>query len=314
MAVTLYLDRRGLELGLQGKALIIHHDGKYQRSVPLALVERVVCSSSVIVNTSVLANLAGNGIGVSLFGGRKGRVAAHLSGSGTMDVKRRIAQYQQHFDHSARIYWSERLVSHKLLCQLRLLKRMLKKRPDKRYALVKGVQGIERSRTGMKRNTNLNLDTLRGVEGSAARSYFQAYASVLPNALGFNGRNRRPPRDPVNALLSFGYTLQYGEILHMIHAVGLDPWLGLYHEPAHGRASLACDIQELYRYQVEELSWSLTRKRILHESHFAYEGAACLLNKEGRAIFYPCYEHVMQKQRRRMRKILLHLVKAWCAE
>jgi CRISPR-associated protein Cas1 len=108
-----------------------------------------------------------------------------------------------------------------------------------------------------------------------------------------------------------GYTLLHGELMQIISSVGLDPWLGIYHDPAHSRASLVCDFQELYRHHIDELAWILTRERILREHHFASEDDACLLTKEGRAIYYPIYETRMQKQRKRMRRILLGFAREW---
>jgi CRISPR-associated protein Cas1 len=311
MASTLYLDHRGLQLNLQGKALTIHQDGEYQRSIPLTLIERIICNASVTVKTSVLAGLADRGIGISLFGGRKGRVAAHLASAGTLDVERRIGQFRCYLDGTARTAWSVRLIAHKLLRQQRLLKQALQRRPDQRLALFKGIERIGALRKRLSDEAIGSIDTLRGIEGAAARHYFQAFAAILPSVLGFSGRNRRPPKDPVNALLSLGYTLLHGELQQAIASVGLDPWLGLYHEPAHGRASLVCDIQELYRHQIDELTWILTRERILREHHFAGEGGACLLTKEGRAIYYPLYETRMQAQRKRMRRVLLWLAREW---
>ena len=121
MASTLYLDHKGLELALQGQALIIHQDGHYLRSHPLSLLDRIVCRSSVALKTSLLVNLARRGIGISLFGGRKGRHCAHLAPSGTQDVERRLAQYRHYLNPQSRIQWSVRLVAHNLALFGRLL-------------------------------------------------------------------------------------------------------------------------------------------------------------------------------------------------
>ncbi|MFV0476264.1 MAG: CRISPR-associated endonuclease Cas1 [Parahaliea sp.] len=311
MASTLYLDRRGLSIGLQNKALTLHLDGEFQRSIPLALIGRVVCNSSVSVKTSVLASMAEQGIGVTLFGGRKGRLAAHLGGAGTLDVERRIGQYQCYLDENARIVWAQRLMAHKLLRQQRLLQRALSLRPDQRLPLTRGIKRIAVLYDKLRDEPMDNRDSLRGIEGAAARHYFEAYASILPASLEFKGRNRRPPKDPVNVLLSLGYTLLHGEVMQVLCSVGLDPWLGIYHDPAHGRASLVCDIQELYRHLVDRLVWRLLADRVLREHHFSQEGEACLLSKEGRALFYPQHEHLMQKLRPRLRRILLRLARAW---
>ena len=309
MASTLYLDHRDLELTLRGQALIIHRDGQYQRSIPLNLLGRIVCRASVVIKTSLLATLVQSGIGVSLFGGRNGRHSAHLGPMGTQDVERRLGQYRQYLDPHARLRWSVRLVSHKLLRQQRLLQRALNRRPDLRLPLFKGISRIAVLRKRLCVESFDNIDTLRGIEGAAAHHYFQAYARIVPPVFEFSGRNRRPPKDPVNALLSLGYTLLHGEVQQAIESVGLDPWLGLYHEPAHGRASLACDLTEPYRCHVDDLTWILTRERIIREYHFGSSDGACLLNKEGRALFYPAFENRAQRLRGRLRGVALYLAR-----
>lgn len=309
MASTLYLDIRGLELSLQGEALIIHRDGEYQRSIPLSLLERIICRASVGIKTSLLANLTHHGIGVSLFGGRKGHYVAHLGPSGTKDVERRIGQFRCFLQPQGRINWSKRLVSHKLLRQQRLLQKALIRRPGKRLPLTKGIKRIIPLRERLSEESFDEIDTIRGIEGAAARHYFQAYAAIIPSAFEFNGRNRRPPRDPANALLSLGYTLMHGEVQQAVESVGLDPWLGLYHEPAHGRASLACDLVELYRHHVDELAWTLLRERTIREHHFGNSDGACLLSKDGRALYYPAFEQKMKPLRKSMRRVMLHIAR-----
>lgn len=108
-----------------------------------------------------------------------------------------------------------------------------------------------------------DLATLNGLEGAAARAYFQALAHLVPAAYGFDGRNRRPPRDPFNALLSLGYTLLHAHVDTLIRAAGLYPWVGFYHQP-HGRhAALASDLMEPFRHLVERAALrAVTRQGI----------------------------------------------------
>lgn len=309
MASALYLDLRGIELGLQGNALVIRRDGEYQRSIPLNLLERIVCRSSVTITTSVLASLTHRGIGVLLFGGRGASRNAAFCPAGTRDVERRIAQYRAFLDAHTRTDLCRRLLAHKLMRQRRFLGAALPRRPDRRLALIKASRTIASLQSRLLTEPIDTLETLRGIEGAAAASYFRAYAEILPPALEFSGRNRRPPRDPVNALLSLGYTLLHAESQAAVESAGLDPWLGLYHEPAHGRASLACDLSELYRWQVDELAWRLTRSETLCAHHFTTRDGACLLSKEGRAIFYPAWENRVQTLRRMLRGVALGIAR-----
>lgn len=108
-----------------------------------------------------------------------------------------------------------------------------------------------------------DLATLNGIEGAAARAYFQALAHLVPAAYGFDGRNRRPPRDPFNALLSLGYTLLHAHVDTLVRAAGLYPWVGFYHQ-SHGRhAALASDLMEPFRHLVERAALrAVTRQGI----------------------------------------------------
>lgn len=312
MSGTLYLDQRDLELSLRGKALFIHRDGELNRSLPLNLVQHIVCHSSVAIRTSLLANLAHQGIGLTLFGGRHARLATHLGTSGTQDVNRRLGQYRHYLDPHKRLAWAVRLMQHKLLQQLRLLHKARRERPDLRHPLTQAIARLRDHIQELKQQPPTNLDSLRGIEGSAGRFYFQAYARLFADSLGFRGRQRRPPPDPVNALLSLGYTLLHGDLQQAISSVGLDPMLGLYHEPAHGRPSLVSDLIEPWRPRIDALVWALTRTRVLTADHFTRDkdSPACLLNKEGRAIFYPLYEANARTWRAPLRRQMLLVAKA----
>lgn len=316
MAHTLYLDHRNLALDLGGQSLRIHRDGKLERTLPLGLIEHIVCQASVEIKTSLLANLNQHGIGLTCFGGRHGQYSAHLGIAGTRDINRRIGQYRIYLDPQRRLDFSIRLIQHKFAQQMRLLQSARRKRADLRHSLSQGLSAIGSLATQLKQQPPQSIDSLRGIEGAAARFYFQTYASLFADSLGFDGRKRRPPPDPVNALLSLGYTLLHGEMHKTIEGSGLDPWLGLYHQPYHGRASLVCDLVEPWRPRVDTLVWALMRSRTLRPEHFgtdtqpAATPAACLLNKEGRAIFYPLYEAHAREWRGPLRRQVLALAQA----
>ena len=131
------------------------------------------------------------------------------------------------------------------------------------------------------------LETLNGFEGAATREFFQAMGGLLPPEWGFTGRNRQPPRDPANALLSFGYTLLNGYVETLLHADGLLPWLGFYHQ-AHGRhATLASDLMEPFRHLVERTVLSAVQRHELKaQDFFIAANGACMMQKEARRVFF----------------------------
>ncbi|QFY90284.1 CRISPR-associated endonuclease Cas1 [Magnetovirga frankeli] len=312
MTSTLYLDHRDIQLSLHGKALHIHRDGALERTLPLSLVEHIVCQASVGLKTGLLASLSAQGIGLTFFGGYHNQESAHLGVAGARDVMRRLGQYQLYLDPAQRLAWSIRLMQHKLQRQRRLLLRARRRRADLRHPLTQGIDSLARLQQGLRHSPPTTIDSLRGIEGSGARCYFQAYASLFADSLGFAGRQRRPPPDPVNALLSLGYTLLNGAVQQAVAGAGLDPWLGFYHEPYHGRASLVCDLVEPFRPHIDALVWQLLSSRTLRADHFGSDSqpdedghsqTRCLLNKPGRALFYPLYEAHAKGWRPQLRHI-----------
>lgn len=127
---------------------------------------------------------------------------------------------------------------------------------------------------------------LNGCEGAAARDYFQALAELLDPAWGFDGRNRRPPLDPFNALLSLGYTLLHGYAETMLHADGLLPWLGFYHRAHGAHATLASDLMEPFRHLVERAALAVVQRRELRPADFFKRAdGACLARPEARRLY-----------------------------
>lgn len=143
---------------------------------------------------------------------------------------------------------------------------------------------------------------LLGIEGIAAKHYFDMFGEMLTVATGFevSGRNRRPPRDPVNALLSFGYAMLAREALAAVIATGFEPGLGFYHKLRAGRPSLALDLMEEFRPLIVDSSvLTLVNTREIKASHFDRRGQAVVLSTEGRRILISALE-------RRLRSTIVH--------
>lgn len=307
---TLYLDRRDLRLKREGQAIAVYHGEQRQGTVPMALLERVVMRANVALDTGLLGALAEQGTSVLLQSGRQGRAQAVLLGNGMGDAARRIAQYHLHRDPAWRWRWSRYLVARKLAAHARLLRLAVWQRPDLRKPLSDGLTSLQ-TLLGRVRGLadDAGLDVLRGLEGAAAAAYFGAYRELLPASLGFTGRNRRPPKDPVNACLSLAYTLMHFEALRACHGAGLDPLIGFYHDLAHGRASLASDFLEPLRAPIDGLVWNLFRDQTLRDTHFDTVDSACLLGKAGRRLFYSEYELFAQPYRRLLRRVAAKVAK-----
>ncbi|MEI6415794.1 MAG: CRISPR-associated endonuclease Cas1, partial [Pseudomonadota bacterium] len=263
---TLYLDRRHLTLKLDAKRLIIEEPGARPRSVPLSLIERVVMQGLVHFDSGVLATLAEQGVTMVCLSARHSRRTAILLGPGHGDARRRLAQYRMALDPGARLPLARQLIAGKLRAQIRLLEDAKERRPDLRKPMHDGISTLQGLLPAVP--VAPDLATVVGLEGAAAAAHFRALTTLFPPSLHFTGRHRRPPTDPVNATLSYGYTLLHYEAVRAAYGAGLDPMLGFMHEPHYGRESLACDLIEPLRPRLDGWAWALFREQRLEAHDF----------------------------------------------
>ena len=306
---TLYVDRKDVELRHQGACLLVYEQGTRTGSVPFSHLDRVVLYGRAHLDTGLLGALAEHGIGLVAINPRKRSRTVHIPGCSHNDASRRLAQYLRTQDEDWRVRWSMLLVVKKIRGQQRMLARALERRPDQRYTLTRAIRALEDRQVALRESAH-SRDRIRGLEGAAAAAYFGGYCSLFPPVLEFNGRNRRPPKDPVNACLSLAYTLAHADAVQAIHAAGLDPMLGFYHDVAFGRESLACDLIEPLRPCIDDWVWSLFRERQLRADDFSLDKGACLLGKAGRKTFYTAWEQSVTHNRRRLRRYARLLVHA----
>ncbi len=300
---TLILDRSDLEVRLDGAALALYEPAGRHGTVPLKLLDRVIMQGNIKLDAGVLTKLAEAGVATLMLSKRHSKRVAIVLGLAHNDAGIRLAQSLRVFDANWCAAWASRQVRAKTRAQIRLLQGALEIRPDCRKPLTDALASLRGTIASLaatpqtnpprplaKGGSQIEIASLRGLEGAAARAYFQGLTALFPPALEFTGRNRRPPRDPVNACLSLGYTLLHFDAVRACHMAGLDPLLGFYHRPSFGRESLASDLIEPLRPHLDRQIWQLFRDRTLREDHFTRDGQACLLGKAGRAAFYQDYE------------------------
>ena len=287
---TLILDRAQLDIKSEGDTLALYEAGTRRGTVPIKLVERcVIHGAQTRLDTGVLMKLAEAGATTVLMSPRSTRRVALVLGSQHNDAAVRLAQAQRVMDDAACRLWAQALVQAKLQRQLRTLRVMQAARPDARKPLFDAIHSVQGILAQLP--NNLALASLRGLEGAAARAYFGGLSGVFAPALGFAGRNRRPPRDPVNVCLSLSYTMAHLQAVQSCISAGLDPLLGFYHRPSFGRESLASDLIEPLRPAIDLWVWqNLLRQGPLTADHFSLDKGACILGKAGRAIYYRQWE------------------------
>lgn len=298
---TLLLDRSDLNIAHIDGALALYENGVRTGTVPLKLLERVIIQGAhTQLDSGVLIKLAEAGVATLLMSPRAGRKAAIVLGPQHNDAAVRLAQGQQVLDLDFCRLWATRLVHAKLRRQQRLLQHAESLRPDARKPLFDARQQI--AELVQQVAAGPDITRLRGLEGAAARAYFAGYGALFAPELQFAGRNRRPPRDPVNVCLSLAYTLLHFDAVRAAQAAGLDPLLGFYHRPCFGRESLACDLIEPLRPLADGWVWQQFRSGLLRPDQFSQDKGACLLGKAGRAQFYPAWERFAPLPRRWLRQ------------
>lgn len=312
---TLYIDRQGSEL--QVKAGVLHlctPDGQAPKRVPIKYLDRVVLRADTQLSSQALCALAEHGVNLIALGGRGGHQVAQMAGAGHNDARRRWQQVLTLSQPDACCRLARALIQSKVKRQRATLAHIGQERPDLRKPLFDSQQSLGRISATLhdqEQTPTLTLDQLRGLEGAAAARYFAAYFQAFAPALGANGRNRRPPRDPVNAVLSLSYTLLYAQASAACWAAGLDPALGALHTLSHGRAALACDLMEPQRPSIDLWVWQQFREGLLRPEHFGQDGAgAILLGKAGRSHFYAAWEENAAHHQRSLLRYARALAKA----
>lgn len=250
-ALPLYIQARGAKLAKRGETLEVSVNDEKVQTVRLIDVSQVVVMGNVYITTPTLQELMQREIPVS-WHSYGGWFIGHTVGTGHKNVEIRTAQYRASFDERQCIHLARNLVVAKIQNSRTLLRRNWKdeeKPEDLIAALHTDARRAEHA---------ASLQELLGIEGSAAARYFGSFGKLLRTAatndptdavpsFDFTSRNRRPPTDPVNALLSFAYSLLARAWTTTLSAVGFDPYRGFYHQPRYGRPALALDMMEPFR-------------------------------------------------------------------
>ena len=276
---TLYLDRQGARLAKAGGRLVVQDRDGGEQSLPLEQVDRVLVYGRVQVTTDALGALLERGVPTTLLSGR-GWVRGHLLADCGGQVRRRARQYELIRDPAQALPFARALVAAKLRNQRWLLRTL-----DQREAAAGLEPFVERAEHAA------SAERLRGVEGSGARAYFAAFPALLAGTpFAFPGRRKRPAPDPVNALLSLGYTLLLAEVRNALHGYGLDPFAGVFHASDGGQPSCALDLMEPVRPLVDRLVIRLARQVLTPDDFAEQEDGACLLKDGRRGGFYRAWE------------------------
>ncbi|MGH7089586.1 MAG: CRISPR-associated endonuclease Cas4g/Cas1g [Stellaceae bacterium] len=295
-ALPVYVQAAPARIRKRGETLLIQTEDKAETTARLIDASQLVLIGAVEVTTPALHELMRRDIPVTWYSGG-GWFLGHTVGTGHRNVELRTAQYRASFDPTLCLRLARRLVSAKLRNGRTLLRRNWRGE-DAPAELLAGLQRAARAAAEAR-----DLPALLGVEGNGAALYFGGFGGTLradPDGIGgfdFRNRNRRPPTDPVNAMLSFLYALLVREITVVLSAVGCDPYRGFYHQPRYGRPALALDMMEPFRpLLADSVAITAINNGEIKPGDFVYAGRACALAGAGRKKIIAAFERRLAQE------------------
>src|SRR5580700_9430347 len=281
---VLVVQTPGAQIGQRGDELLVSVKGEDVRKLPGQQVRAIYCYGAVQMTAQAISTCLELGIDVSYFS-PAGRFLGMLGGLPASGVDARRGQYRLFELPSVRLQLARAVIRAKIHNQ----RVMLMRNGDVPDRIVQLMASFRDSTESAR-----DLTALMGIEGSAAALYFEQFESMLKQRdnwkFDWRGRNRRPPRDPVNALLSLGYSMLAKELTGVCHSVGLDPFLGFMHQPRYGRPALALDLMEEFRPLVaDSVAISLINRGELGPEDFIRSANGTFLNDRGRKAFWEAW-------------------------
>jgi CRISP-associated protein Cas1 len=292
---TLYITQNDSFIGKTDERLTVRANKQTLLDVPLIKVDGVVVLGRATVSPAVVVELLERRIALS-FLTQTGRYLGRLEPELTKNIFVRAAQWRAIAPSSAALHLVRGFVRGKLKNYRAALMRAQREFPE--LQLQTAITQLERAIAPIE--TTGAIDSLRGLEGSGSAAYFGGFnALIRAEGFQFTTRNRRPPTDPVNALLSFGYALLRHDVQSAVNLVGFDPYLGYLHTERYGRPSLALDLMEEFRpLVVDAIVLSGLNRRVVTPEDFVTEplSGAVSLTPEGLRTFLRLYEQKKQSK------------------
>lgn len=285
-----YLNTQGLRVGKSGEVLQIKEKDTLRQEIRLNEICQLNLMGNIQVSTQAVQALAEADVPVCYFS-QGGWFYGITMGLSTKNVFLRKAQFKFAGEEWFCLRLARKLVAGKIRNQRTMLMRNHEEPP--------GIVLEQMKAMALRADEAESLEELLGIEGNGARLYFGGFAGMLKAeeeraaelSFDFQTRNRRPPRDPVNALLSLGYSVLAKDFTVACYAVGFDPMMGFYHQPRFGRPALALDLMEPFRpLVVESAVLQSINSRMVTARDFVAAGRAVALKPEGRKAFYQAYE------------------------
>jgi len=322
---NIVIDKKGCQLDVERDILAIQHPSLTKTiKIPFAQIQSITITTQVDLNSRLLTRLAEHNVSVCVLPSSRSGEACFLLGSWHAGTERRDTQYRIINHDASKSYWASTLVRLKLHQQAQTLQALqqhcvsgtaitslqdtddiavsIQKIKSLRDKFRKYYPARAISNPDIKTNNQLSIydsympqypvASILGTEGIGSALYFKCYQRFFAEHLQFTSRNRRPPKDPVNVVLSLSYTLLQHICQQAVYSIGFDPYCGVLHSPSYGRESLACDFVELQRGVIDLWVWTLFEQDILSLDDFSLandSGYPCELLKSGRAKYYQAF-------------------------
>ena len=287
---VLYVKEQGATISKLGERIVVTKNTQTLLDIPIFQVENIALIGNVQVTTQALHFLMENGVDVS-FLTYSGKYLGSASAEASKNIFLRFEQYQTYLNEEERLRMARVIVEGKIRNQIAVIREHRRKDPE--YDWDSDIKDMQKNKKELEKKDTSN--SILGVEGICSQIYFSAFSHMLDCDFPFNGRNRRPPRDPVNVILSLAYTLLTKEVSNALDAESFEPYLGFLHGIRYGRKSLALDIVEEFRQPaVDRLVLTVFNKRMLgiHDFEFPEPGRVNL-TEDGFRKFCTEYERWM---------------------
>lgn len=292
---VVYLLSEQTKLRQVGGRFLLEKKGKRQASIPMDEVECVIQGKAAEITTPAIYELLARGVCIFYVDGR-GRLLGQLGqfASSNLSWERSRIQYDTVRDEQRQVELTREIVRLKMNGQIELLRSYAKSKKDLELAYL--ADEVRKYRK--KLAVTSAIEELRGLEGMASRRYFEAFPMILDSkSWDWNGRNRRPPEDPVNALLSYGYAFLEREVRLAILGARLDVRMGFLHSNNGRKDSLVYDLMEPFRQLViDRLVLKAVNRGQFHPEDFSYDDVlGCRLSEKAREGWISYYETYMQR-------------------
>jgi len=285
---TVFVTDEENSLRKRGERLIVDKYGNKVADIPLLKVTQVIIFANATLTTPLINAFLENDIPV-VFLSYRGKFRGKLMPEFSKNSILRKAQYKFSEDESLKLNLAQNFVAGKIKNQRRILLRGTRNnRSEKSQKIISELKNLKN-----KSHQAEDLDKLRGYEGLSTKKYFSVYGELLKDEFELEKRSKRPPRDEINALLSFGYMMMYSEVFNMVNAVGYDPYIGYLHHDKYGKPGLVLDLLEEFRAIVDNLVKRLINRQVIKKDYFKEKYGSYELTEEGLETFLKKFEQKM---------------------